>query len=40
MLLPKNVLELYKQNLQIYDSVFKNVYIDKLDDIFNEYNNT
>ena len=30
---------LEKQNLQIYGSLSKNVYIDKSDDIVNEYNN-
>ena len=29
-----------KKNLQIHDFNIKNVYIDKLDDIVNEYNNT
>ena len=41
LLLPKDSLE-YEKN-KIYKwmaSVFKNIYIDKLDDIVNKYNNT
>ena len=34
----KDLLELKEQNLQIHDFNIKNVYIDKLDDIVNEYN--
>ena len=34
-----NLLTLKEQNLQIHDFNTKNVYIDKLDDIVNEYKN-
>ena len=40
LLLLKDLLKLKDQNLQIHDINIKNVYIDKLDDKVNEYNNT
>ena len=40
LLLLKGLLELYKKNCNNYmTSIPKNVYIDKLDDIVNKYNN-
>ena len=40
-LLLKDLLELYKNEIYKYmTAISKNVYIDKLDDIVNEYNNT
>ena len=41
LLLLKDLLEpLKKQNLQLHDFNIKNVFLDKLEDIVNEYNNT
>ena len=40
LLLLKVYQNLKKQNLYVYDFNIKNVYIDKLDDIANKYNNT
>ena len=40
LLLLKNLLELYKLKSRYMTSVSQNVYIDKLDDTGNEYNNT
>ena len=40
LLLLKNLLELYKLKSRYMTSVLQNVYIDKLDDTGNEYNNT